>query len=158
MQNQEDRAYTRDEAIKSLLADNTPNSCLLKTLYKELADNPSIALYDSFSQFKILFSNANFAESEDERVYVASVFARRIFDKDIIPQISEHCDCQLAEKGLVTLSFFRDYLERRRQRFGAPSIEFYERVSVDKLKKIGRPEVAEHLKNWTDYAQSVFLL
>lgn len=151
------KKYTRNEAIASLWAERTEESCLLKSLYNEMMDNPAMIPLDSGSQILILFSQAKFAQDE-EKVYVASVFRRHIFDKDIIPLVTEHSNHQLAEKCLVSLSFFREYMEQKRKRYSAPSPEYYERVGIQTFERVGRVDVATNFKLWTEYSKQVFTL
>ena len=59
----------------------------------------------------IIFANADFANSDAERVEVAGIFRTYIFKRDIFPLASQHEGRDLACRCLVSLGLFRKRME-----------------------------------------------
>ncbi len=148
-----DEVSERDGAIAKLWEDKASHSALLKSIYNEMMDSARIMNLPASDQFLVLFSQADFAKSDDERVYVAGIFRKRLCDLDILPRITKHKGVQLAEKGLVSLSFFNEYLESR---YGKPAVRFYRGQSVSRFEGAGRFDVAQNFEAWTEYARNLF--
>ena len=146
----------RDEAISKLWEDKASQSVLLKSLYKEMMDSPNLLSLPASNQFLVLFSQADFAKSDDERVYVANIFYRRLFDKDILPLVTEHTGIQLAERCLVSSSLFEKHMHERSRRYSAPKPAFYRKVGISKFEENRRFDVAMHFDAWTEYAGYLF--
>jgi hypothetical protein len=78
--------------------------------------------------------------------------------KDVFPQITQHRGTALAERCFVSLSFFRNYMERRTERYGAPSPDFYKSCGVNEFRRAGWETLADHFSDWNDFWRQQFAL
>jgi hypothetical protein len=153
---QESPTNKRFQQASLIWDDLVSNNEALKKLAQELQKSQDIAILNAEQQITLLFSQADFCHSFDERVYVARVFKKRIEDLDILPLVTEHQGLQLASKCLVSLSLFEGYMWHRTNRHGAPSPDFYRQVGKSQFERFGRADVARDFDDWTVYIKSIF--
>lgn len=136
----------------------------IKNLIKEAIGNKIILSQETILTSKpidILFLiclNAKFATSEDECHRVAMTLYQ-YYNKphNIIPLISEDIGLVLANKVLVSLSFYAEALNKRWKYHGAPSPDFYRTVSVTIFNRNGQKDIAEHHKKWESFLGELFV-
>ena len=144
------------EEIAKLLQDDDCKKLLLKNVSSELQDYGDIIWAYPKDQILAIAMQPDFAEL-DEGFYVGNVIINYMTEsKDLLPMISQHRGLELAERGLICLSFFYEHMEMRCERYGAPSPEFY----VEMVKKTyimeGMRNLAENFSNWQEYLHSQF--
>ena len=137
---------------------NNPNNHLLRALYRETSNQPVLSLIPSVDQLMIIFSNADFASSDAERVEVAGIFRTYIFKRDPFPMASQHEGRDLACRCLVSLGLFKQRMEYHCRYHEAPSPSFYRQVGIAEFDCINRRDLSHNFVNWENFFSEFFPL
>jgi hypothetical protein len=144
----------------------TKNECeAIKFLYKEeptlrkpiveTIGNKLVVASEKFVNTTLLNAihlvclTAKFADSEDECYRVAVTvcqFCNKT--KDLLPSILEDRGIMLANKTLVCLSFFSQAMKKRWMYKGAPSPQFYRKLSKTIYESHGQKDISRHHEQW----------
>ena len=115
-----------------------------QTMARSLMGNQPIFV-SPINQVMVIFSQAQFADTEEECVDVALILCVPPFD--VFPEITEHQGWGLATRCLIGLSIFYKGMEAR-QRRGYPAPHFYRQVGKSTFQRCGKPELSSHFENW----------
>ena len=104
----------------------------------------------------LLCMTSTFAENKEECHDVAIIVFNGLNRKDPLPYVLDDRGFLLAEKTLVALSFFKSAMEKRAKK-GAPSSEFYRRLSKTLFIKNNQENIAEHHEQWEAFLSEIFV-
>ncbi len=148
----------RSEAIEKLWSDSASQKLLLEQVALELPDYGAVIWRYPKEQVLALAVQAKFAALE-EAFCVGSIintYMREV--TDILPMITRHCGWELASRCLISLGFFKDFMERRTRRYNAPSPGFYKEKGKEAFRNEGWPVIADHFEKWEDFLAEQFSL
>jgi hypothetical protein len=145
---------------------------LIKDLYYDDAEAKQ-SFYNAFgnkileSQHKILVSKpldiimficstANFANSPEESSCVAVMVYKRLKESNPLPYILDDKGIDLAEKILISLSFFKPAMYNRWKK-GGPHPDFYRNYSKHIFASEGLPEIANNHERWENFFSEFFI-
>jgi hypothetical protein len=139
------------KAILSLMEDKSCQHLISEAMGKKILESDQIILEDPLAQLLCMVSLAPFADSEEECVLVAAVIYWGRNQPDVFPMISEHSGQELADRCLISLSFYKGAMMRKFDRHGAPAPDFYRRIGIGTYKNIGRDDISAHFKQWESF-------
>lgn len=145
---------------------------LIQDLYHE-DEQAKQSFYKAFgdkiieSQSKILLSKpldiimficsaAAFSSSPQESSEVAVMIYNRMKEPNPLPYILDDQGIDLAEKTLVSLSFFRPALYRRWKK-GGPHPDFYRSCSKRIFKAEGLDDISNNHERWENFFMEFFI-
>lgn len=99
---------------------------------------------------------SKFAASEDECHRVAITVCQTMSEKNPLPYIHVDDRLTLANKTLVSLSFFNKAMEHRWRYRGAPSPKFYRTISKSIFISNKQPDIAAHHEKWEGFLGEMF--
>lgn len=105
----------------------------------------------------LICMTSTFADSELECQEVALIFHKRLLDENPLPYLMDDDGFLLAEKTLVSLSLYRNAMEKRWKYHGAPSPDFYRKCSKLLFVKNGHESIAEHHEKWECFFSEMFI-
>ncbi len=156
-----EQLYTEKEVNQIRLLYSTDPSCR-EQLYSEFA-RKIIEKSETFLTSKpldilsLICMTANFADNKEECQTVAIIVHKRLNEKNPLPYIMDDKGFNLAEKTLVSLSFFRKAMEYRCKYKGAPSTNFYRSASKILFSKNGHQSIADHHEQWESFLSEIFI-
>jgi len=150
-----------------------PEDCnKIRSFYKEdnslhTALRQAIGEQITLKSKKILISNpvdiiclvcltAKFASSEDECHRVGITVCQLIDEPNPLPYVHRDEPLTLANKSLISLSFFYNALEHRFRTRAAPSPSFYRKISKEIFKSNKQKDIAEHHEKWEGFLGEMF--
>lgn len=142
-------------AAYNLMKDDDCKLMILKSMGQKLLQKDEIFIIDSTGQFMLLIANAPFLRSDEECLQISNIVQWGIKTVDILPLVTEHQKKDLAYRCLLSLGLFRSALERRTQRYGAPSAQYYREVGIQEFKNIGFLEISEDFQKWECYLSEI---
>lgn len=148
------------QAIRSLYTDDPT---IKEQLYQAFASK-ILEKSDTFLNSKpldilcIICSIAKFASSHEECHKVAIIVHKGMQLENPLPYVIEDRGFLLAEKTLVSLSFFKAAMERRNKYSGAPSADYYRKVSKMVFERNGHLDIAEHHEQWESFLSEMFVI
>jgi hypothetical protein len=99
---------------------------------------------------------AKFASSEDECHRVGITVSQMIDEPNPLPYIHMDEPLTLANKCLISLSFFYKALDYRFRMRAAPSPHFYRGISKSIFKSNKQPDIAAHHEKWEGFLGEMF--
>ena len=99
---------------------------------------------------------SKFASSEDECHRVAITVCQLLGEPDPLPYVHKDDPLILANKTLISLSFFYKALEHRFLCHGSPSPAFYRNISKSVFKSNKQPDIAAHHEKWEGFLGEMF--
>lgn len=105
----------------------------------------------------LICMTATFPDNEQECQEVAIIIYKRMKDDEPLPYISSDQGILLAEKTLVSLSFYPRAMEKRWKYHGAPSPDFYRRASKLLFEKNNMECIANHHEKWEAFFSEYFV-
>ena len=143
------------ESIQKLMDDD---SLLLieREIGSRLMKSEDILHEEVWNQVYSIVSMAPFTESRDERLAITDIIKWGAFQVDIFPSIAAHRKQDLAYRCLISLSFYKQNLERKYQKFGAPSPDYYREIGIGTFQTIGMENIGEHFGQWEHFLGEVF--
>jgi hypothetical protein len=148
----------RSKAIEKLWSDPEAKPLLLERAAVELPDYGGVIWRYPKEQVLALAAQARFA-SLDEAFCVGMIINRYMREaKDILPMITRHFGWELASRCLISLGFFREYMENRTRRYNAPSPDFYKERGKDAFRHEGWASIANHFEKWEGFLSDQFEL
>ncbi len=106
----------------------------------------------------LICSIADFASSKEECHKVAIIVHKGINAEKPLPYILDDKGFALAEKTLVALSFFKNAMDYRNKHSGAPSSDYYRKVSKTVFEYNGHTDIAEHHEQWESFLGEMFVV
>jgi hypothetical protein len=160
----------RDSNLDSLLTDKKSKQLILKEVSKELPDHGDIIVNYPRDQIIAIALEPDFADM-NEGFYVGNIIIKYMTQRtpsseelseeqktsnSIIPSLVYQGGKELAEKSLICLSFFQGYMEKRTQRYGAPSPETYKVVAQKIFVYEGWESLSDNFENWQEFLYNQF--
>lgn len=155
-----DELYTPEQCtrIKALYAEDVSSrSVLMKAFGQKIVENEGILLSKPLDILALICMTASFAHSPLECQTVAVIIHKHLMDVNPLPYVLDDHGITLAEKTLVSLSFYYSAMEKRHKRRGAPSPSFYRQASKIMFSRCNQPEIAEHHEQWECFFSEMFL-
>jgi hypothetical protein len=154
--------YTKKECkiLKELLdEDKTLSHAVLTAVgSKIIIDSEKILLSNPLDIIYTLCLMAKFASSEEECYRIAiTVFHHMTLTKDVLPYMIDEEGLALANKTLISLSFYFPALEKRWKMQGAPSPSFYREMSKSIFRQHGQCDIADHHEQWEEFLCEFFV-
>jgi hypothetical protein len=161
-----------DETLNKLLKDEDVKRLILKEVSKELPSYEGIIINYAKDQIMAIALEPDFADL-DEGFYVGNILVKHMISgtqleysnseeerssNDIIPSLVYQNSLDLAEKCLISLSFFQESMERRTDMYGAPAPNTYMEVAQRIFVCEGWRSLSENFENWQDYLHEKFNL
>lgn len=101
-------------------------------------------------------SSSNFSASPEECTQVAVMVHKRLREKNPLPYILDDRGLDLAEKILVSLSFFKPALHRRWKK-GGPHPNFYRSCSKNIFTNAGYGHISLNHEKWENFFSEFFV-
>ena len=133
-----------EAALIKLLLDEDTRLKILKSMGNRLLKNSNIFLEDCLGQLTLITSIAPFAESQEECIDIAQTIKWGLKQKNILPLISEHKGKDLANRCLISLSFFYKAIKARTNHHGYPNHNFYRKIGIQTYLDIGEYNLSNH--------------
>ena len=123
---------------------------------KILESKDKILISKPLDIFLFICSTARFASSAEESNLVACIVYKRIKENSPLPYVLDDKGIDLAEKSLVSLSFFYPALLKRWKK-GGPHPDFYRQHSKKLFYSLGYSEIADHHEMWENFFSEFFI-
>lgn len=123
---------------------------------KIIQSQDKILLSKPLDILMLICSTAKFASSKDECSHVAVMVYKRIKEPNPLPYVLDDRGMDLAEKSLISLSFFKPALMAR-WRKGGPHPDFYRDYSKRIFDSEGYGDVARHHESWESFFSEFFI-
>lgn len=104
----------------------------------------------------LICSTAKFASSKDECQQVAVIVYKRMKEPNPLPYVLDDRGIDLAEKSLISLSFFKPAMMARWKK-GGPHPDFYRSYSKRMFESEGHYDIADHHENWEGFFSEFFI-
>ena len=104
----------------------------------------------------LVCSTATFSSGPEESQTVALIIHKRLNEKEPLPYILDDKGLDLAEKTLISLSFFLPALEKRWKK-GAPHPDFYRQCSKKAFISNNLENIADHHEQWESFFNELFI-
>ena len=145
------------DAIRTLWEDTSSRALIRKEIGKQLLSHELIIKELPLTQLMLTASLSSFADSENECCEIAGIIYWGIKTVDIIPMVSKHNGRELAYRCLISLGFFKQYLIKRCERYGAPSPSFYRQAGINSFNSIGMNDIGYHFLQWENLISELFI-
>lgn len=155
-----DELYSEEdcERIKALYKEDVSSrQVLLEAFGHKIIQNDNILTSKPLDVLALICMTAEFANSQNECHAVAIMVHKHINTKDPLPYILDDHGITLAEKCLVSLSFFLPALERR-YRKGAPSPDYYRKAGKLMFSRCDHEDIANNHEKWESFFSEMFLM
>jgi hypothetical protein len=146
------------DAIRSLANDRDTCFLVAKEVGKKLMEDNEFVAGFSFGTMSALMSQAWFASDEEECIAMSTMVLTLSKSKDVLPLVSVHKARSLAARCIVSLGLFKPALNRRHDRYGAPSPSFYRNVGISEFKNSGMDNISDHFRQWENFLNEMFVL
>ena len=147
---------TQSEAIRKLWADESSRKELEKQIGLQLMKSNEIVDDLPVTQLMFLTSMASFASTQQECYDIAEIILWGMTKENILPSIVEHREEDLAYRCLLSLSFFKGALDKKYNRYGAPSPDFYRKIGVNTFIYLGKNDIGNHFCQWEHFMGEIF--
>ena len=142
--------FNQEDDLKSVIVEAIGTKIILEK-DKILLSKPLDIIY-------MVCLTAKFASSEEECHRVAiTVFQHFNKPKMSLPMISEDFGLIFATKTLIALSFHLKALEHRWKYKGAPTPEYYRKISKATFEIHGQQDIAAHHEQWEGFLGELFI-
>lgn len=123
-----------------------------------LKNIPTQTLIEKHTKEYLLFLMFDAKIGDDyEAHYVYDVVWNNLSNNEyIIPQLVKHQGKELADRGLISIGFFREYLSHLTNQHGYPSKEFFAKKCKEEYFSVGQKDLSNHFDDWTDYLHEKF--
>lgn len=140
------------KAIQDLyVKDPSSHKAIYQSISVKLFDNEKIILAKGLDMLSLILKQNSFGATDEEIMMVAVFIYKSFFYDSILPYLSEGNSLDFSIKTLVSLSFFRKTMEKRTERFGAPSPNYYRETSKLVFKYHGYDGIAKSHQNWESF-------
>lgn len=146
----------REPTILTLCRDEECRGHVLRAMGPSIMARTEVVSDLPFETVASTVSMARFAASDSECTDIAGIICRTMKRTDILPLLSCHRGVPLAERCLVSLSFFRKALDHRWMFHGAPRAEFYRQVGIQVFMNNDMGAIASHFASWEAFLGEVF--
>lgn len=123
---------------------------------KILESQNKILLSKPLDIIMFICSTAKFSSSPEESSNVAVMVYKRLKEPNPLPYILDDRGIDLAEKILISLSFFRPALQNR-WRKGGPHPDFYRNYSKHIFKNEGLEDISNNHERWENFFMEFFI-
>ena len=144
--------------IRDLYLENSNSTQLFYETFghKILQSQEKILSSEPLSILMFICSTADFSSSVEESEQVAIIVYNRIKEKNPLPYFMDDKGLDLAEKCLVSLSFFYPAMVNRWKK-GAPNPNFYRQQSKLAFESKGFFQIAVHHEKWERFFGEFFI-
>jgi hypothetical protein len=147
------------ERIKAIYSEDvSARQSLMQSFGHRIIANENILTSKPLDILALLCMTATFASSPLECQTVAVIVHKHILDANPLPYIVDDHGITLAEKCLVSLSFFLPAMESRHKRRGAPSPSFYRSASKIMFSRCDHQDIADHHEQWESFFAEMLLM
>jgi hypothetical protein len=156
-----DELYAPEECerIKAIYSEDvSARQSLMQSFGHRIIANENILTSKPLDILALVCMTATFASSPLECQTVAIIVHKHILDADPLPYVVDDHGITLAEKCLVSLSFFLPAMERRHKRRGAPSPSFYRNASKIMFSRCDQQAIADHHEQWESFFAEMLLM
>jgi hypothetical protein len=156
-----DELYAPEECerIKAIYSEDvSARQSLMQSFGHRIIANENILTSKPLDILALVCMTATFASSPLECQTVAVIVHKHILDADPLPYVVDDHGITLAEKCLVSLSFFLPAMERRHKRRGAPSPSFYRNASKIMFSRCDQQAIADHHEQWESFFAEMLLM
>jgi hypothetical protein len=156
-----DELYAPEECerIKAIYSEDvSARQSLMQSFGHRIIANENILTSKPLDILALVCMTATFASSPMECQTVAIIVHKHILDADPLPYVVDDHGITLAEKCLVSLSFFLPAMERRHKRRGAPSPSFYRNASKIMFSRCDQQAIADHHEQWESFFAEMLLM
>jgi len=156
-----DELYAPEECerIKAIYSEDvSARQSLMQSFGHRIIANENILTSKPLDILALVCMTATFASSPLECQTVAIIVHKHILDADPLPYVVDDHGITLAEKCLVSLSFFLPAMERRHKRRGAPSPSFYRSASKIMFSRCDQQAIADHHEQWESFFAEMLLM
>jgi hypothetical protein len=133
------------------ISDPSSHKVIYQSIATKLFDNEKIILGKGLDILSLILKNNSFGAADQEVFTVAIFIHKSLFFDNPLPYLVESNSLNFAIKTLTSLSFYMEAMEKRTERYGAPSPSYYRRTSQLVLKHHGYNEIAEKHQNWESF-------
>lgn len=123
---------------------------------KILQSQDKILISEPLSILMFICCTAKFTSSEEESNQVAIIVYKHLKEFNPLPYVTEDRGLVLAEKCLVSLSFFYPAMVKRYKK-GGPNPAFYRNYSKHLFESNGYYEIASHHEKWENFFGEFFI-
>jgi hypothetical protein len=143
--------FNEDGSVKDIIKRAIGEKIILSK-EKILSTNPLDIIY-------LICLTSKFAVSDDEchRVAITVYQYINLNQENLLPYITEGMDLRFASKTLISLALFSKALEKRWRYRGAPSPQFYRKLSKSIFKQNGQEDIATHHEQWEGFLGEFFI-
>jgi hypothetical protein len=155
-----DELYSPEDCQRiKLIYKEDPSSrkALMEAFGHKIVANQEILTSKPLDVLALICMTADFASSHNECHTVAIIVHKHINTKNPLPYILDDQGITLAEKCLVSLSFFLPALERRYKK-GAPSPDFYRKASKVMFSRCEHEDIANNHEKWENFFSEMLLM
>jgi hypothetical protein len=146
----------RTAAVEKLWADQDTRKLLLQQVAIELPDYGAVIWRYPREQVLALAAQATFA-GMDEAFCVGAIINKHMREtQDLLPMVTQHHGWELASRCLVSLGFFEPYMQRRSERYNAPSPDFYRARGKEAFRNEGWDSIARNFDQWIAFLSDTF--
>lgn len=143
--------------IKELYKDISLRDHLQQAIGEKLStDNTKILTNCGLDVFFLVCGTAKFA-TIDESNKVALIIFSCMKLHNPLPCLIDHHGIELAERSLVSLSFFYKKLEHRWRHKGSPSPETYRNLAKHIFAQHNNEDISEHFEMWESFLSERFI-
>lgn len=140
--------YQEDDGVKESFYKAFGNK-ILQSQNKFLSSDP-------LSILMFVCSTAPFSSSNEESQQVAIIIHSRMKEPNPLPYVMDDRGLDLAEKCLVSLSFFYPAMVKRWKK-GGPSPDFYRGFSKRIFESQGHTDISDHHEQWERFFMEFFV-
>ena len=147
------------ERIKAIYSeDPSSRAALMQSFGRQIIASDKILVSKPLDILALICMTASFADSPAECQAVAIIVHKHLVSTNPLPYILDDHGITLAEKSLVSLSFFMPAMKWRTQYRGAPTPDFYRRASKVMFSRYDHNDIAEHHEQWESFFSEMFLV
>jgi hypothetical protein len=139
------------------LEDELKKNLISKAISSKLITSRDVISANPIDELFLICLSAGFADSEDECHRIALTIFQFHKKVNILPSLCEDFGLTFANKTLMSLSFFPQVLEFKRERHGAPSPDFYRKISKNIFINQNQHDIASHHEQWENFLFEVFV-
>ena len=115
-----------------------------------------ISIENPKSQLISMMEESKIGDAKESKYVGELIWGHMKNIKDILPKITKHVGLQFASRCLVSLGFFKDYMQHLRDTHGAPPLSFYMNAGQIEFISLGEMSLANNMGDWTSYLNERF--
>ena len=113
--------------------------------------------FRSHEELLPIIAMAPFSHSDEDNMIIVSIVAWGSDKTNVLPYVSEYQGKELAYRCLLSLALFKEAIEYRRQRHGAPGVKYYRVTGQNEFYKLNMNSIGDHFEQWECFLGEVFV-